>query len=116
MARNEPARKPPFPTVQDELRKTSNEVADAFYELRKVIAASGPITPKFRELMLVAAFTATRNEGGFRIHCWRARDEGATREEVDQAILLTLGASQGLSPVVEALNWAREIQDAHFPD
>ncbi len=105
---HEPATKPPFPTVLDGLRETSDAVADAFYELRRLVAESGPIETKYRELILVAVFAATRNQGGFKIHCWRAAEAGATPEEIDQAILMTLGSAQGLSPVVEALGWARE--------
>ncbi len=76
--------------------------------------AAGPIEPKCRELILVATCVASRNEGGLRTHCWRAAEEGATREEIEQAILLNLGASQTHSPVVEALGWARETLDTYF--
>ncbi len=113
MTSKEPSRKQPPPSVMGELRKTSGAVADAFMQMRNIIAA-GPIDSKCRELILVATCVASRNEGGLRTHCWRAADEGATREEIEQAILLNLGASQTLSPVVEALAWARETLDAYF--
>ena len=57
---------------------------------------------------LLVGFAVTRNEGGFRVHCNRARDAGVPVEAIEQAVILMLGTSLGLVPVVEALSWAHD--------
>ncbi len=95
-------------TNVDRLRETSPEIATGFRSFRKAIEAHGPLDPKQRELLLLAGFAVTRNEPGFRVHCNRASDAGATLVEIEQAVLLMFGTSLGLVPIVEALAWARD--------
>ncbi|MGY1495794.1 carboxymuconolactone decarboxylase family protein [Streptomyces sp. QTS52] len=97
-----------FVSNLDRLRETSDAVADAFRGLRRAADAHGTLEAKQRELCLLAAFAAIRNEGGFRVHCNRATEAGATAEEVEQVVILLLGTSLGLVPVVEALSWAHD--------
>jgi alkylhydroperoxidase/carboxymuconolactone decarboxylase family protein YurZ len=97
-----------FVSNLDRLRETSNAVADAFRGLRRAADGHGTLEAKQRELCLLAGFAATRNEGGFRVHCTRAAEAGATVEEIEQVVILMLGTSLGLAPVVEALSWAHD--------
>ena len=90
----------------DKLRNASPGAANAFRALREAADGHGPLEPKHRELTLLAGFATTRNESGFRNHCRRARDAGASLQEVEQTVILLLGTSLGLVPVVEALDWA----------
>jgi alkylhydroperoxidase/carboxymuconolactone decarboxylase family protein YurZ len=90
----------------DKLRSASPSVASAFRSLREAADAVGPLEPKHRELTLLAGFAVTRNESGFRAHCKRATSAGASLEEIQQTVILLLGTSIGLVPVVEALDWA----------
>jgi len=87
----------------------SKKVADSFVALRGAIAECGPLEPKYRELINVAGFVVEKNERGFRTHCARALQAGATPEEVRQTICLLLGASAGAAPVATALEWAEEL-------
>jgi len=98
----------PFISNLERLREVAPDVATAFRGIREASDASGPLDPKQRELCLLAGFAATRNEGGFRVHCTRARQAGASDEEIRQVVLLMLGTSLGLVPVVEALSWAAD--------
>lgn len=98
----------PFRHLLDRLRPTSDEVSEAFHELRRAITRYGTLDAKQRELCLIAGFTATRNEGGYRVHCTRAAEAGATLEDVKQATMLMLGSTTGLGPVIESLGWAEE--------
>ena len=93
------------------LRETSPDAAQAFRALREAADAHGPLDQKQRELCLLAGFAATRNEGGFRVHCTRATEAGARMIEIEQVVLLLLGTSLGLVPVVEALRWAHDELD-----
>jgi len=101
----------PFVSILQRLAKTTPEVAEAFMDLRRSINGLGAIDAKHRELCLISGFTAARNEGGFRVHCTRAAEAGATLAEVQQAVLLMLGSTTGLSPIVETLRWAQEEFD-----
>jgi len=87
----------------------SKKVADSFVAMRGAIAEAGPLEPKYRELINVAGFVVEKNERGFRTHCSRALQAGATPEEVRQTICLLLGASAGAAVVANALEWAEEL-------
>lgn len=102
------SKQPDFISNLVRLRETSTEMADAFRALRVAADAHSTLGPKERELVLLAGFAASHNEGGFRVHCTRAVESGATVEEVEQLVLLLLGTSLGLAPVVETLRWARD--------
>ncbi|RZL84490.1 MAG: carboxymuconolactone decarboxylase family protein [Rhodococcus sp. (in: high G+C Gram-positive bacteria)] len=97
-----------FVSNLDRLREVAPEIATAFRGLRVATDAYGSLEPMQRELIMLAGFAATRNEGGFRVHCTRAAEAGAGLQDVEQTVLLLLGTSLGLFPVVEALGWARE--------
>ena len=102
------SRQETFVTNVDQLEEVSGEVGAAYRSLRKAIDAYGPLEDKQRHLCLIAGFAATRNEGGFRVHCTRAKQAGASLTEVEQTVLLMLGTSLGVAPVIDALGWARD--------
>ena len=89
------SKQPVFVSNLDRLRETAPGLADA----------------KQRELSLLVGFAVSRNEGGFRVHCTRARQAGADLGEIEHAVLLQLGTNLGLVPVVEALAWAHDELD-----
>jgi alkylhydroperoxidase/carboxymuconolactone decarboxylase family protein YurZ len=97
-----------FVTNVDQLEEISEDVGTAYRALRKAIDAYGTLDDKQRHLCLLAGFAATRNEGGFRVHCTRAKEAGASLADVEQTVLLMLGTSLGVAPVIDALQWARD--------
>ena len=92
----------------DRLRETAPELAAAFRQLRVAADGYGPLDPKQREFVLLTGFAATKNEGGFRVHCTRAVQAGASLAEIEQVVMLLLGTSIGLAPAVEAIEWAHD--------
>ena len=100
-----------FLTFNQRLREIAPEVATALRGLRVAADAHGPLDAKQRELILLAGFAATRNEGGFRVHCTRAREAGASVVEIEQVVILLLGTTLGLFPVFEALTWLHDELD-----
>jgi alkylhydroperoxidase/carboxymuconolactone decarboxylase family protein YurZ len=97
-----------FVTNVDQLEEISGEIGTAYRSLRKAVDSYSTLDERQRHLCLLAGFAATRNEGGFRVHCTRAKDAGATLEQIEQVALLMLGTSLGVAPVVEAVAWARD--------
>jgi alkylhydroperoxidase/carboxymuconolactone decarboxylase family protein YurZ len=95
-----------FVSNLERLREVSPELATAFRSVRVAADGAGPLDHLQRELCLLAGFAATRNEGGFRVHCTRAIDAGASLAHIQQVVMLMLGTNLGLAPVVEALQWA----------
>jgi alkylhydroperoxidase/carboxymuconolactone decarboxylase family protein YurZ len=94
-----------FANNTDRLRETSPEVAEAFRNLRLAQDAYGPLDARQREICLLVGFAVTCNESGFRVHCLRAAQAGATVVEIEQAVMLMLGTCLGLVQVVDALSW-----------
>jgi alkylhydroperoxidase/carboxymuconolactone decarboxylase family protein YurZ len=90
------------------LAEVSPDLATAFRALRAAADSHSTLDAKQRELCLVAGFAAGHNEVGFRAHCVRAVEAGATVPEVEQVVLLMLGTSLGLAPVVETLRWLHD--------
>jgi alkylhydroperoxidase/carboxymuconolactone decarboxylase family protein YurZ len=105
------SKQPVFVSNLDRLRETAPGLADAFRALRVAADDAGPLDAKQRELSLLVGFAVSRNEGGFRVHCTRARQAGADLGEIEHAVLLQLGTNLGLVPVVEALAWAHDELD-----
>lgn len=97
-----------FVTNIDKLRAIAPDTATGFRSFRSTIEKHGPLDDKQREFCLISGFTATRNEGGFRVHVNRAQAAGATVVELEQVVLFALGTTQGLAPVVEALGWLHD--------
>ena len=95
-------------TNTDRLREIAPDVATAFRSLRVAADAYGPLDAKQIELTLLAGFAATQNEGGFRVHCTRSVEAGATLAEIEQVVILLLGTSLGLAPTVRTLAWVHD--------
>jgi alkylhydroperoxidase/carboxymuconolactone decarboxylase family protein YurZ len=78
--------------------------------LRAAVDRAGPLDARTRELVMLGGYTAARQPLAFKVHCRRALAAGATLEEARHAVLLTLGASAGLEPTVDALIWIDEVE------
>src|SRR5690349_12502262 len=94
-----------FVSNLDRLREVAPDVATAFRGVRVAADDFGPLDAKQREFTLLTGFAATGNEGGFRVHCTRAVEAGATLVEIQHLVILLLGTSLGLAPTVEVLSW-----------
>lgn len=92
------------------LKENHPQIGDAFESgLRQAIEYESGLAPVVRELVMLAGYTVAGHGRAFRLHCARAFDSGATEADVRAAVLITLGASAGLEPVVDALRWIDEV-------
>ncbi len=82
------------------------KVWDAHQKLTEACAEYGPLDRKTRELIKVAISGAANQETALERHAVMAVQEGATEEEVYQAILL-LATIVGFPRMSAALKWAQ---------
>ena len=84
------------------LRQECPELASRFDELVETQRALPGLDAKTRQLINIAIQTANRNPTGVEWHALMAAREGATRDEVVDAVVLNLHLS-GIAPVLECL-------------
>ncbi|MDD1712631.1 MAG: carboxymuconolactone decarboxylase family protein [Methanoregulaceae archaeon] len=83
-------------------RKEAPEVAEAFNGLIKALVASRGLDQKTKQLIYIAMKAAMGDETAVRAHVPMAKQAGATKEEIVDAILMTLTVS-GIRGVVLCL-------------
>jgi alkylhydroperoxidase/carboxymuconolactone decarboxylase family protein YurZ len=99
-------RKPSSPST---LGKHFPAMLEAHRALQAAAAQGGPLDERTRELILLGAFTAARQEGGFKSHARRALAAGATADELRQAVAITMGNVTSIEVVADALLWVEEV-------
>lgn len=77
-----------------------------YLNLRKGCDDFGPLSPKVRELIKIGIEVAQRRHGGLIAHIDRAKDAGATVEEIEHAMMLALPLV-GMPDLLEAFYNAR---------
>lgn len=97
-----------FPEQFLNIKKRHKEFFDAVENLGNVIRKQGPIDEKTGHLIQLAAAVAIRSEGSVHSHVRRAKETGATPEEIYHAIIL-LTSTIGFPTVSAALSWADDI-------
>lgn len=96
------------PKTYQELRKRHGKFMDAVEALGQAAKQSGPLDEKTAQLIQLAAAAAIRSEGSVHSHVRRAREAGATPEEIRHALIL-LVSTIGFPTVVAALTWAEDV-------
>lgn len=71
-------------------------------------ASAGPLPEKTRQLVQLGAAAAIRSEGAVHSHTRRALAAGATREEVQHAVIAAT-STIGFPNVMAALSWINDI-------
>lgn len=82
------------------------DIWDSHLKTAEACGKAGPLDRKTRELIKVAASGAANQETAVERHAVMAIQEGATKEEVYQAILLLI-TSVGFPRASAALKWAQ---------
>ena len=95
--------------LKEQLRKVDAATADAFKNLRDAVIAAGPLDFTTSELIMLGSFATAGYEPAVRAHARRLYSElGVSRAAIDQAVLVTFGATATLVRVAEALVWIEE--------
>jgi AhpD family alkylhydroperoxidase len=94
----------------DLFQKEAPEVAKAFNGLIESIVESKGIDAKTKQLIYIALKAAQGDDTAIKFHVPMAKQLGATKEEVKDAILMTLTVS-GIKGVATCLPGAMSIFD-----
>jgi len=95
------------------LREERPEVAEALSGFVSTLMAQPALDEKVKQLIYLGIATAVDHRRGVEVHARRAYDLGATREEILEAMLLSIpaaglaGISKCLGPVMAAIEAAR---------
>ena len=107
-----------LPKTFTRIREQHPKLAAAIDELGQAVKQEGPIDLKSAQLIQLAAAVSIRSEGAVHSHARRARDAGASQEEIHHAVIL-LTSTIGLPAVMAALRWVDDIVDhgsvGHYP-
>ena len=96
-------------SLTEYLTSVAPEVGQAFRGLRSSALSAGPLSHDTLELILLACFATNRMESAFKGHARRALKNGLPKEQMQHAVIATLGAILPMAAVAEALMW---IDDA----
>jgi 4-carboxymuconolactone decarboxylase len=101
-----------LPKPYQQFRKDHPNIYEAYENLGKTVAESGPLDIKTRELIKLGMSAATKSESAVQSHTHRALDAGATSEEIEHALMLGINI-YGFSTMMTALAWAKQAMANH---
>jgi len=83
-------------------------IIEAYEALGDATLADGPLDRKHAELVKLGIAVGARLEGAVHAHVRRARDAGATPEEIRHAIRLAT-TTVGFPTMMSALSWVNDV-------
>ena len=94
--------------IYHDITKQYPEVMEAWEKLGATVRSAGPLDEKTSHLIQLAAAAASRSEGAVHSHARRARNAGASREEIQHTLLLLI-STIGFPQAMAALSWCQDI-------
>ena len=95
----------------DLLRELAPGAFDALVRQNEAVMSEGALPTRVKELIAVAPSISTRCEPCLRVHVRRAREAGATPEEVAEAIAVATLMEGGPAYV-----WSKRMMAELYPD
>lgn len=89
------------------------EYGAALSKLGESVRNTGPLDEKTAQLIQLAASAAIRSEGGVHSHAKRALENGASEEEVYQAVLLVT-STIGFPNIAASVSWVDDIIEGRY--
>lgn len=83
-------------------------IGEAYHQLGRAVADAGPLDAKTRELIKLGIAVAANLEGGTHSHARKARDAGATPDELRHAVIQSL-TTIGFPAMMRGLCWVEEV-------
>lgn len=88
--------------------ETYPNIASAYHQLGEALSSAGPLDEKTRELVKLAIAIGARVEGSVKSHARRAKEAGASDEELKHVVLLST-TTTGFANMMAALSWVKEV-------
>jgi 4-carboxymuconolactone decarboxylase len=98
----------PIPENYKDFALQYPEVARQYEKLGSAVHNSGPLDERSRALAKLGIAVGARSEGAVHSHTRKALDMGLSKEEIRQAIILSL-PTIGFPFMMAALSWAEDI-------
>ena len=83
-------------------------IGDAYERLSDAVLTEGPLARKDAELVKIGIAVGARLEGAVHSHVRRAREAGASPDEIRHAVRLAL-TTIGFPGMMAALSWTNEV-------
>ena len=84
------------------------KIGEAYERLSDAVLGEGPLARKEAELVKIGIAVGARLEGAVHSHVRRARDAGASADEIRHAVRLAL-TTIGFPGMMAALSWTNEV-------
>ena len=98
----------PTPKYYQSITRKYPHYMAALNAVGKAAANAGPLTEKTLHLVQIGAAAAIRSEGAVHSHTRRALAAGATRDEVQHAVIAAT-STIGFPNVMAALSWINDV-------
>jgi len=95
--------------IYEKIERNHPRILAALEALGDTVRSAGPLDKKTTQLIQLAAAAASQTEGSVHSHT-RALAEGATRQEIEHAVLLLVSV-MGFPKTAAALSWVYDIMD-----
>lgn len=93
-------------------KKDHPRVWKAYEKLGAAAAEEGPLDAKTRELIKLGMAAATKSESAVHSHTHRALDAGATADEIEHAVMLSI-TTLGFPAMMTTLAWVQTAISGH---
>lgn len=97
-----------FPKWYTFIKEHHGEFIKCLEQLGEAVRRDGPLDDKTAHLVQLAAAAAIRSQGSVHSHVRRAREAGASPEEIYHTLIL-LTSTIGFPTVSAALSWASDL-------
>jgi alkylhydroperoxidase/carboxymuconolactone decarboxylase family protein YurZ len=87
------------------------DIDKAYSAFARACHEHGPLDEKTRRLVKLGVALGLRSEGAVKSHARRAMQLGASREEIEHAVLLGM-TTAGFPGTIAALDWVREVVES----
>ncbi len=84
------------------------EIFKAYKEMGTLARESGPLDEKTQNLVKLGIAVGTNSRGAVMSHTRKALDTGASKEEINHAVLLAL-TTTGFPNMIAAMHWVSEV-------
>jgi 4-carboxymuconolactone decarboxylase len=100
-----------LPDVYRRFRDHFPQVAEALDSVGQATASAGPLDERTQQLVKLGIAVGGLAEGAVRSHARRAKEAGATSEEIRHVVALAV-STRGFPAAVAAYAWVEEVLSA----